>query len=198
MQLGFKIQKNDKLHCELVKLITSGQTPEKKRTGNYYTQLKRMYNLFKTGLLKMDPNGLVIVRHVNIKGEEHDAISVPEKIYPGLMIALHIKQCHPIRLQLQRLASRYFFCLNSSKTVDRIHSNCQTCTSLTNLPKEIVHQTSSSNPGFASRFSADIIKQHQQLIFLCCKNLSQFTIKKLVPDETASGLCKGILSSVVE
>ena len=65
-----KIQKNDKLHRELIRLISSGQTPEKKRTGQYYTLLKRMYNLYRNGLLKIDPTGLIVLRHCDVKGEE--------------------------------------------------------------------------------------------------------------------------------
>ena len=58
-----KIQKEDKLHRELMKLISNGQTPEKKRTGSYHTQLKRMYNLYRVGLLKIDNTGVMWRRH---------------------------------------------------------------------------------------------------------------------------------------
>ena len=34
-----KIQKNDKLHRELIRLISSGQTPEKKKTGEHLPSL---------------------------------------------------------------------------------------------------------------------------------------------------------------
>ena len=57
-----RIQKDDKMHSELVRLISTGQTPEKKKTGSYHTQLKRMYNLYRVGLLKVDSSGLVLIR----------------------------------------------------------------------------------------------------------------------------------------
>ena len=74
-----------------------------------------MYNLYRVGLLKVDPNGLIVVRHCDVKGEEFDAISVPEEMYPGLVTALHIKLFHPSRLQLQKLLSRIFFLSKFSK-----------------------------------------------------------------------------------
>ena len=46
-----KIQKDDMMHRELMKMIKTGQTPEKKKTNSYYTRLKRMYNLYRVGLL---------------------------------------------------------------------------------------------------------------------------------------------------
>ena len=193
-----KIQKNDKLHRELMRLISSGQTPEKKRTGQHYTLLKRMYNLYRVGLIKVDPTGLIVVRHCDVKGEEFDAISVPEEMYPGLVTALHIKLFHPSRLQMQRLLSRFFFCLNSAKTVDQIQTNCSICTSLSNIPKEIVKQSTTPSGFFGSKFAADVIKQHKQLIFICRENLSQFTISKILPDETADSVREAIISIVLE
>ena len=193
-----KIQKNDKLHIELLRLITSGQTPEKKRTGQYYTLLKRMYNLYRVGLLKIDQTGLIVIRHCDVKGEEFDSISVPEEMYPGLVTAFHIKLFHPSCLQLQRLLSRYFFCLNSAKVVDQIQSNCPICTSLSNIPKEIVKQSTTPSGTFASKFSADVLKQHKQLIFICRENLSQYTTATILTDETADSIREAIIASVLD
>ena len=50
-----------------------------------------MYNLYRVGLLKVDPAGLIEIRHCDVKGEEFDAISVPEEMYPGIVTALHIQ-----------------------------------------------------------------------------------------------------------
>ena len=193
-----KIQKGDVLHRELVKMIKTGQTPEKKKTNSYYTRLKRMYNLYRVGLLKVDANGLVVIRHVDVKGDEFEAISVPEEMYPGLITALHIKLFHPSRQQLQRLASRYFFCLNSAKIVDLINFNCPICTSLANLPKLVEKQSTSPSGAFGSRFSADVCKQHKQLVFICRENLSTFTTSKILPDETADSIREAILQAVLD
>ena len=193
-----KIQKEDRLHRELRKLILSGQTPEKKRTNFHFTQLKRMYNLYRVGLLKIDNGGLIIIRHVDLKGDEFDAVSVPEEMYPGLITALHIKLYHPSRQQLQRLASRYFFCLNSAKTVDQINSNCHVCVSLSNLPKLIEKQSTTVSGAFGTRFSADICKQQKQLIFICRENLSGFTTSKILDDETADSIREAVLACVLD
>ena len=100
--------------------INRTDSREEEKTGSHYTQLKRMYNLYRVGLLKIDSSGLIVIRHVDVKGEEFDSISVPDEMYPGLITALHIKLFHPSRQQLQRLSSRYFFCLNSAKVVDQV------------------------------------------------------------------------------
>jgi hypothetical protein len=192
-----KIQKNDKLHRELIRLISSGQTPEKKKTGEQFTLLKRMYNLYRVGLLKVDSGGLIVIRHCDVKGEEFDAISVPEEMFPGLVTALHIKLFHPSRLQLQRLLSRFFFCLNSAKVVDQIQSNCPICTSLSNVPNEIVKQSTSPSGTFGSKFSADVIKQHKQLLLICRENLSQYTTAKILDDETADSIRDALIIQVI-
>ena len=186
------------MHSELTRLISTGQTPEKKKTGSYHTQLKRMYNLYRVGLLKIDSTGLVVIRHVDIKGEEFDAISVPEEMYPGLITALHIKLFHPSKQQLQKLSSRYFFCLNSSKIVDEVHSNCPICTSLSSLPKLIESQSTSPSGTFGAKFSADVCKQNKQLVFICRENLSSFTTSKIIRDETADSIREAIIESVLD
>ena len=119
-------------------------------------------------------------------------------MYPGLITALHIKLFHPSRQQLQRLASRYFFCLNSVKVVDQVSNSCPICVSLTNLPNLVEKQSTSPSGSFASKFSADICKQHKQLIFICRENLSSFTISRIVPDETTDSIREAILATILE
>ena len=157
-----------------------------------------MYNLYRVGLLKIDSSGLIVIRHVDVKGEEFDSISVPDEMYPGLITALHIKLFHPSRQQLQRLSSRYFFCLNSAKVVDQVQSNCPICVSLSTLPKLIECQSSSPSGSFGSKFSADICRPHKQFLFICRENLSSFTTSKILPDESADSIREALIESLLD
>ena len=90
-----KLQKQDETHRLLYRLITSGGLqPEPKLRG--HTDLKRMYNLYKKGLLSIDQSGLITVKYIDgSSGVEYDAISVPKQLYPGLVQSIHIKLSHP-------------------------------------------------------------------------------------------------------
>ena len=89
-QAWITVQKNDKVHQELSKLIDSSQSPEKKKTNGDNTMLKRLHNLYKKGQLKKASDGLITVQYMDVN-KSYQAISVPGSIYPGLVQALHLK-----------------------------------------------------------------------------------------------------------
>ena len=193
-----KLQKQDETHRLLHRLITSGGLqPEPKLRG--HTDLKRLYNLYKKGLLSLDPSGLITVKYIDGQsGIEYNAISVPKHLYSGLVQSIHIKLNHPSRAQMHKFLHRYFFCIGLTVTVDSVHSSCQTCMSLTTLPKfESIH-TTTQRPKFGSFFSADVLVESGQKIFICRENLSQFTISCFIEDESVDTIRNAILSSVLE
>lgn len=193
-----KLQKEDDTHRRLHKLITSGGLqPEPKLRG--HSDLKRLYNLYRKGLLHIDPSGLIIVKHIDTQsGIEYNAISVPKHIFPGLLQSLHIKLNHPSRAQLHKFANRHFFCIGIVHTVDSIHSSCEICASLSTLPKPPISQSTSPNPVFGQNFSADVIVSDHQKILICREKLSQFTTTVTLDDETVDSLRNAIISSVIE
>ena len=127
--------------------------------------MKRMYNMYRRGLLSIDSFDLLTVKHIDCQsGIEYDAISVPKHLYAGLVQSIHIKFNHPSRNQLHKFLHRYFFCIGLVHTVDSIHSSCQVCTSLSALPLfDSPHTTSS----FGSNFSADImVSSNHKILFV--------------------------------
>ena len=76
------VQKEDQVHSLLTELLEHGQKPEKKKTNKHFTSLKRMYNLYQQGLLTVARDGLVTVRHTDMAGVNHNAISVPHHMFP--------------------------------------------------------------------------------------------------------------------
>ena len=193
-----KLQKEDDTHKRLYKLITSGGLqPEPKLRG--HTDLKRLYNLYRRGLLNIDNLGLITVKHIDTKsGIEYDAISVPTHLFPSLIQSLHIKLNHPSRAQLHKFVSRHFFCIGVTHTIDSVHLSCEICASLAILPKPNLSESTTPNPVFGSNFSADIMVSEGQKIFICREKLSQFAFTKILYDETADSIRDAIVDSIVQ
>ena len=191
------IQKKDDTHNKLFKLITSGGLQPERKLKNH-TDLKLMYNMYTKGILKLDPSGLIVIKHVDpSSGHEYDAISVPRSLYPSILQSLHIRLNHPSRTQMHRFAQRYFHCIGSSSTVDDMHRSCQVCTSLSIMPTPVTSFSTEENKVFGSSFSADVLISDNQKIFLCREKLSQYTTTKIISDESADTLRQVILESVL-
>ena len=193
-----KVQSEDRAHRMFLELVQHSKVPLKKKTKGEFTTVKRLHNFFRTGQAKIDPNGLVTVKHTDAAGNIYDAISVPPAFFPGLVHALHIRLNHPSKTQLHRLMSRHFYCSGQARIIDEVTSSCTLCASLRNLPKELFSETTVRTPTFGANFSADVIKKDGQLVFLCREKLSQLTSTRLIPDETADSLRDSIVTAVLE
>ena len=192
------LQLEDSIHRKLSYLMDTSQLPEPKRTKGDFTIIKRLHSLYKSGQLKKAKDGLITVTHIDRNQHSHEAISIPPRLFPGLVNALHIKLSHPSKLQLLRMISCYFYSPGMTRIVDEVSENCVTCSSLKQLPKEIFSESTEETPIFGSNFSADIIKKDGQLIFLAREKLSQFTITKIILDETADTLRDAIVAAVLD
>ena len=193
-----KVQSEDKAHKMLFRLIETSGIPERKKATGDYTTLKRLHNLYRNGLLKIEHDGLVTVLDTDSKGNVSKLISVPNNFFPGLVNALHIKMNHPSRAQMQRLVTRYFYCPGHARMIDEVITFCDLCKSLKDLPKELFSESTQKNPVFGRNFSADVIKKDGQLIFICREKLSQFVSSKFIHEETADALRDAVVSAVIE
>ena len=184
----------------LLELINTSQSPEPKKTKGDYTTLKRLHGMYRSGNLRVAPDGLVVVSTSDAHGNSYEAISVPTRFFPGLIHALHIKLDHPSKPQLHRLVSRYFYSPGQIRIADEVFDSCVTCSSLRQMPKELFSEstTATSSSTFGSAFSADVIKKDCQLTFVCREKLSQFTTTKIINDETADSLRDSVVSAVIE
>ena len=157
-----------------------------------------MHNLFRSGQLKVSKDGLVTITTSDVQGNYHDAISVPTRFFPGLVHALHLKLDHPSKSQLTKLLARHFYSPGQVRIIDEVTESCVTCLSLKTMPKEIFEESTKQNETFGAAFSADVIKKDCQLILICREKLSQFSMSKIIQDESADSLRTGLISCVLE
>ena len=122
--------------------------------------------MYRSGTLKVSHDGLVVVSTPDLVGSSHEAISVPTRLFTGLIHALHLKLNHPSKHQLHKLVSRYFYSPGQTRIIDEVSDSCVTCTSLRKLPKELFSESTSATETFGISFSADIMKKDHQLIFV--------------------------------
>ena len=72
------------------------------------------------------------------------------------------------------------------------------CQSLKQAPQEIFEQPLTLSGAFGTMWAADIIKSDRQLVFIARENLSNFTVTKLISNETASSIRDAIIQSTAE
>ena len=191
-------QSVDKVLSSLVSLVNTGQMPEKKKTCGDNFILKKLYNLYSNGDLKISNQGLITVTHRNPMGEQNQAIVVPQSLFPGLAHALHLKTMHASKLQMNKLMSRYFYAVGHKRMIDEAVDNCQVCLSLKQLPKELFPETTGDITGFGSHFACDIMVRNTQKILLIREKLTQFTMAKILEHETADDILSAIVVSIAD
>ena len=188
------LQKKDKTHITLHKLITTGQAPEKKSKDK---SVKLLHNLFKRGLLFIAKDGLIQVKQPDLIHDiNYNAISVPLDYSSSLVQSLHLKLNHPSSYQLNKIMSRQFYCPGLPTIINEISANCNTCVRLKTLPKEIRDFSTSPTECFGKHFSADVMIEKGQKIMVCREKLSQFTLTKIILDETAGNMEAALISLI--
>ena len=114
----------------------------------------------------MDKANLITVRHKQSDGSFSQNIAVPQKLFPGLANALHVKTSHLSKAQLTKLLARHFYSPGQTKVISDISDHCYTCLSLRKLPKQLFPEVTTTTDGFGSNFSADVIVRLKQKILL--------------------------------
>merc|ERR1711923_203070 len=82
--------------------------------------------------------------------------------------------------------------------IEEITNGCSVCTSLKQLPKEVMTESTQLNETFGTNFSADVIRMHGQKILLTREKLSQFSFAKLIDSESSESLREALLCSILE
>ena len=127
-------QSRDYALSQLLKLINTGQLLAKKKTCGDYTTIKTLHNLYTKRDLHVDTANLITVRQKQSDGSFSQNIVVPQKLFPGLANALHVKTSHPSKAQLTKLLARHFYSPGQTKVISDISDHCYTCLSLRQLP----------------------------------------------------------------
>ena len=100
--------------------LTQGTRPTKKIKN--VKDLRRFLQV-----ATVEENGLLVVRKSDPFVNQRNLIIVPCSILPGLIVAMHVYFNHPIKCQMNKLFSRYFYALNSDAVIKGIVDECQTC-----------------------------------------------------------------------
>ena len=191
-------QSTDKTLQTLVKLINTGQTPEKRKTCSDFTTLKLLYNIYTKGDLKISSQGLITITQTQNSGEQNQAIVVPQNLYPGLVHAIHLKTMHASKSQMHKLMSRYFYAVGNQRIISEVVDNCQTCLSLKQLPKELFPETTGDITGFGSHFACDVMVRNAQKILLIREKLTQFTKAQILKSETSDDILDAIVVMIAD
>ena len=93
---------------------------------------------------------------------------------------------------------RYWFSIYLAKTIQDVWEKCDICQSLKQAPREIFEQSSTLSGALGTKWAADIIKSDKQCIFIAREKLSNFTVTKLIPDETANTVRDAIIQLTAE
>ena len=193
-----KVQKEDKIHQQLSFLINNSLSPEKRKTKGDNTIIKRLHNLYKLGKLSIAHDGLITVTYTDPYRGPFQAISIPLSMYPGLIQALHLKLDHPSKLQLQKIAARHFYSPGYARVIEEVVNNCSVCAALKKLPNEVTSQSTEKVETFGSNFSSDVLRMHNQKIFITREKLSQFTMATFIQDETAKSFKQVLLLHIAQ
>ena len=197
-QSWINAQNRDRTHIQLKQLIKTSQAPEKKKTRDENTKLKKLYNLYREGKLKVHKDGLVTITHTDQMGSQYQAVSVPTALFPGLIHALHFKLSHPSKIQLGKLVSRHFYTLGYQRIIDEVTDSCEMCAALKQLPKEVFSESTGPIDGFGTNFSADVIERNSQQILIVREKLSSFTFTTFISDQTAESLKQSLISLILD
>ena len=182
-----EMQDNDRVHVKLRSLIAAGGVPEKKKTRGPHTQLKYLHNLFLKQELRMEEDGMIMVKAKKAPDSTEEdtwAFSVPQSLYPGLAQAIHLRLAHPSKAQLATVMSRHFYVPGYMSILTDIADNCLQCQSLKLLPRILSESKSSEIKTFASRFSVDVMEREGQKIMVAREELTQMTFTDIAPPQT--------------
>ena len=197
-QSWINAQNLDRTHIQLKQLIKTSQAPEKKKTRDENTKLKKLHSFYREGKLKIHKDGLVTITNTDQNGNQYHAVSVPTALFPGLIHALHWKLNHPSKLQLTKLVSRYFYSIGYQRIIEEVTDSCEMCVALKQLPKEVFSETTGSIDGFGTHFSADVIERNCQHILIVREKLSSFTFTTFIKDQTAITLKQSLISLILD
>ena len=190
------VQLSDWVHTNVRKLIDSGQHPDSKKTKGDFTVLKKLYNFYKSGDLKVRKDGLVMIKSKDGYFDGY-VVSVPHKMFPGIAFSLHVKLGHPSKGQLSALMARYFYSYGGPGVIQMVTENCVQCRSVQQVPAAFAQDSTELVDALGTRFSIDVMERRGQKIFLAREKLSQYTWLELLQDQTASALRKAIVRTIL-
>ena len=170
--------------------LSKGTQPSPKQSNQ--TAVKRYLNE-----VIISRDGLLVTVHSEPYLPRRELIVVPRHIIPGLLTSLHLQLNHPSTYQLQKVFAKNYYAQGLQKHLSAVFDACHTCQSLRTIPKEFHEQSTVDKPESPCRsFSADVIKRHNQKIFVIRDTFSSFTLASIVKDESSESLKQGLFDCV--
>ena len=171
--------------------LVQGTRPSKKATS-----IKDVKRYLQVASIARD--GLLIVRRNQPLTPTRECIIVPREVLNGLLTALHLQLGHPTRHQLSSVFQRYFFALDTDKTIELVNSACHQCASLCHMPKFAVEQSTSDPPeAVGVSFAADVLKRNKQLVLVLRETATSYTATCLIENEQHGTLRDALISLCV-
>ena len=127
-------------------------------------------------------------------GPVAERIVVPKQVLCGILTALHLQLQHPSAHQLSNAFSRYFFALNTDKSVLEVTKSCHSCAAIRDVPKAMIEESSEPPPDVVgTRLAADIVKRYSQKIFIIRETVTSYTLAEIIRDETVASVSEALL-----
>ena len=172
--------------------LTQGTRPNKK--SKHIKDIKRYLKDCSIGR-----DGLLVVRREMPFAQTRDLTVVPRQVLPGLLSALHLKLDHPSNYQLTKVFHRYFFALDVDHLIENVSKQCDLCTSLSYLPREVEEFTTSDTlPALGTHFSCDIMRRAGQFVFVLRDSFSSYTVSRILPNERSDTVRGAIIECIAE
>jgi hypothetical protein len=166
--------------------LTQGTRPTKKAT-----MIKDVKRYLQVASVARD--GLLVVQETSPFSQQRERIIVPKAVQDGLLTALHLQFQHPSKHQLKLVFNRYFYALDTDKTVERITNACNHCMSVKTIPAQFREQSTSVPENIGSNFAADVMRRCKQYIFVLRETVSAFTTSIIIQDETHQTLRNALI-----
>ena len=173
-----------------IDLITTGNVLPRKSKNRIINKLLRDCIVSKRGLL--------VHRSFNSRTlTENDRIVVPQTYLYSILCILHTKLLHPTSHQLAAIFEKYFYAPNLLKNVEQVKEKCDTCISVSKLPRDLQYMEPNKMPQHpGSHMNIDILQRSKQKIIVCADMFSSFTTAAFVTGETREILEQAIIQVV--
>ena len=138
--------------------------------------------------------GILVVRKEDPFVGSRDLILCPSSIACGLITALHLCLSHPSKTQLTKVFGRHFYAFGSTRIINEVSDNCETCRALKRAPKEVFDQSTSPSPSHpGSSLAADVICRSGQKILVTRDTLTSYTAATFIEGESANEYRDGLI-----
>ena len=172
---------------KVVNHIKRGTKPHKKSKN--LTIVRKYLN----NNLILSSDGLLTNYSVKALSSSHQIV-VPQQVIHGIVTALHIILNHPTQHQLMEVFSRYFFTLGLDKVASAVSKSCHHCSSIKDVPKSLISQSTSEPPSHVGcTFAADIIKRCKQKIFIIRETTTSYTLAEFIKNETTKEVSSALI-----